>query len=73
MPKAKKTQPLRRKVTITVTCEDDLAERADVKMLMNIDPPIKQGELSMVMTTVLSMMRGAKDGADDWTVKAVKG
>lgn len=72
MAKAKKTVPIRRTATITITCEDDLADRSDLKMVVNIDPPIKLGDLSLVMTTVVSMMRGARADANDWNVKAVK-
>ena len=68
MPRPKKPAAIRRTVTITVICQDDEADRADVKMTLNIDPPMRDGAASLAMETVLSMMRGAQQEAENWRV-----
>jgi hypothetical protein len=66
MPRQKKPTAIRRAVTITVVCQDDEADQADVKMTLNIDPPLHRGTESVAMTTVLAMMRGVqREGCND--------
>lgn len=51
MPEGK---PTRRRAIITITCQDDAAEAADVKVVVKFTPALRRDELSMV----LSITRG---------------
>ena len=69
MPEGKKPKPVRRRVTITISCLDDAAEQADVNMKLHLCPPVKKDENSLVLETAVAMMRGAKADSEDWRLK----